>query len=330
MPKSLRYTLSVLSIPWLAGAGVAAAVDLYDATQNSLPDQQGWKRLYYNDDENNPGDKADASVGNGVLIFDTLTNHEMSLADGYFTKSPATVTLTQQEIDQIDSVLTPDKDFIIENLTSLIQPDHPNVPVLDRTLGFVIRFTLRIAGEAHAVRDDNNDGIDDRAGYSMIVVSDDPTFAIELGFWDDEVWAYDAPLSANGNFTHAEGAAFDTTAALRDYVLTIQGNGYTLTAANPGGNDLTLSGDLRDYTIWAGVDLLENVDIPPLPPLPGLPAIPNELILQPYKVPNLMFFGDDTSSAESSIELVSLSLEPLTPSGDTIFGDGFELTSNLR
>jgi hypothetical protein len=126
---------------------------------------------------------------------------------------------------------------------------------LDRLAGYTIRLDLRIADEAHAR--------DDRAGFSLIALGDD-RLGIELGFWDDQVWAQDV------GFTRAEAAAFDTTATTR-YDLAILGDSYTLFA---DGSAL-LSGVLRDYSAS------------------GLP----------YNVPNFLFLGDNTTSARGSAEI---------------------------
>jgi hypothetical protein len=58
------------------------------------------------------------------------------------------------------------------------------------------------------------------------------------------------------------------------------GNDYTLA----GNGSPVLSGSLRDYTLA------------PAPPLP----------LNPYDTPNLIFLGDDTSSAQTRIRLRSV------------------------
>ena len=60
------------------------------------------------------------------------------------------------------------------------------------------------------------------------------------------------------------------------------GNSYTL-AAN---GSTVLAGSLRDYTLA------------PPPPLP----------LNPYHTPNLIFLGDDTSSAQARIRLRSVAV----------------------
>jgi hypothetical protein len=114
----------------------------------------------------------------------------------------------------------------------------------------------------------------DRAGFSLLVTSSDKR-GIELGFWENEIWAQEGGSSQP--FTHAEGAAFTTTTDLVEYRLSVLGNSYTL-AAN---GSTVLAGLLRDYTAA------------PSPPLP----------VNPYKTANLIFLGDDTSAAQARIKL---------------------------
>lgn len=158
------------------------------------------------------------------------------------------------------------------------------MPVLKRTSGFTLNFTVRVATEAHAGSDKDGDGTADRAGFSVILLGDDAR-GVELGFWEGEVWAQedDDAEPPDGNlFTHAEGTAFDTTADLTNYALSILSDTYTLSSE---GSPI-LSGPVRDYSGF----------VPP-------PGIPN-----PYAVPNALFLGDDTPSALAKIELASVSL----------------------
>jgi hypothetical protein len=136
-------------------------------------------------------------------------------------------------------------------------------PALDRASGFSLRFQLQVNSEGHA----NND----RAGFSVILLSSD-LLGIELGFWEDEIWAQSGP-----DFLHAEGVAFDTTAAEVQYELRILGAGYSLLA---NGNPI-LSNSLRNYSAF------------------GLP----------YNLPSFLFLGDDTSSAGANITLGRVELD---------------------
>lgn len=145
-------------------------------------------------------------------------------------------------------------------------------PTLDRAAGFKLNFSLQIESENHNA---NND----RAGFSVILLAEDKQ-GIEIGFWEDEVWAQEGGTA--DLFTHAEGVVFTTTTGIIEYELEIVGNTYTLTAPAM----TTLTGSVRDYTAW----------VPPF----GFPDI--------YEIPNFVFLGDDTSSAESRIKLAYVSV----------------------
>jgi hypothetical protein len=137
---------------------------------------------------------------------------------------------------------------------------------LDRAVGYQVLFTVQVLTETHVSQD--------RAGYSALVMSKD-LHGIELGVWVNEVWAQEG--GSIDLFTHAEGAIFTTTTNLVEYRLSVLGNRYTL-AAN---GSTVLSGPLRDYT-----------QAPP-PPLP----------INPYTTANLIFLGNNTSSAQARIAL---------------------------
>jgi hypothetical protein len=141
------------------------------------------------------------------------------------------------------------------------------MPQLDRTAGYTVRFTAQVLEETH-----NNNN---RAGFSVIVLSSDLK-GIELGFWEDQVWAQaDMP-----RFTHAETETLDTTAGLIAYELRILGNSYTLT-----GGGASLSGPLRDYSEEG----------------------------PPYTTTNFLFLGDDTTSASARIKLTKVDVVTTEP-----------------
>src|SRR5262245_26857433 len=158
-------------------------------------------------------------------------------------------------------------------LTSLTNSDKAGyfaraalTPQLNRSSGYSVAFKVQLLDEAHA----NNN----RAGFSVIVLSQDLK-GIELGFWKDQIWAQSGP-----QFTHAEGAAYDTTAALTTYNLTIVGDSYTLSSGAS-----ILSGPLRDYSSFGW----------------------------PYTTPNFVFLGDDTTSAGGQIRLALVTIETSLP-----------------
>jgi PEP-CTERM motif len=143
-------------------------------------------------------------------------------------------------------------------------------PVLNRTNGYSLNFELQVNAEAHQ----NND----RAGFSVILISQD-LFGIELGFWTNEIWA-----QSGAAFTHAEGAAFNTTAQLVPYELRVAGGNYALFAS---GSQI-LAGVLRDYSAFGS----------------------------PYNLGSFVFLGDDTSSAGADVLVGTVSVsdvpEPAT------------------
>jgi hypothetical protein len=128
---------------------------------------------------------------------------------------------------------------------------------MDRATGYTLSFDLRINSETHTEND--------RSGFAVIALSSDLQ-GIELGFWNNEVWAQ------NLGFTHGEGtSAFNPSAGVISYDLTIQGSSYTLKA-----NDTqVLTGSLRNYS-GSGF---------------------------PYTTPNFVFFGDNTFSAAANSDL---------------------------
>ncbi len=250
LPRTHHLLIALAVVLTAATTGQAAVVELYDPAQNSLPGQQGWLPLVL--------PPAQQSFSGGLTNLDTTATYDAR--GGYFSEAPWDGSLK-----------------------------HPNMPVLDRMLGYTVRFDLQVVSEGHGVgndlRDDNGDGLADRAGLSVITVSQD-LLGLELGFFEDRVWAYAADgESANSLFTQAEGVAFDTTTRLTHYELAVQGNSYHLSA---DGSEI-LTGSLRNYSDNV-VD--NNVDS----------------LVDPYDNQSFLFFGDDTRSADSNMLLGAISV----------------------
>lgn len=237
---------------FLLGLATSAAADvtLYDSSLGTTPGNQGWIAVIGG---------AGESMSGGFLQLDTTANE--SDQAGYFSESPW--------------------DGLAE---------HPLMPMLDLNQGFTIRFDLQILAETHQNRDDNGDGKFDRAGFSLIAISENLD-GLELAFFEDRIWAYaDATEGTNSLFTQAEGVAFDTTAAITTYDLVFSSNGYEFFA---DGNSV-LSGDVRNYNPS------------------GVPAL-----LNPYDNPSFLFFGDNTTSAASNsrigrVQVLAAIPEPAT------------------
>ncbi len=224
-------------------------VELYDVTAGTLPGNQGWLPVV-------PAPSSEQHNGSWLNLDTTADRASQA---GYFSESPF-------------------------NGAS----QHPDMPVLDRLAGFHVDFQLQVLSEGHNTRDDNGDGLDDRAGFSLIAISED-LLGLEVGFFEDRVWVYAAAgEGTNSLFTQAEGIAWDTT-QMHDYRLTFLGSNYALSA---NGSSL-LTGSLRNYN----------------------PSGVNPLF-DPYDNPSFLFLGDDTTSADSNVLLGSISVSSIPePSG---------------
>src|SRR5215216_1765532 len=142
-------------------------------------------------------------------------------------------------------------------------------PILDRTAGFQVDFTVQVENESHT----NNN----RAGFSIIILSEDAR-GIELAFWENEIWAQNDDTTG-GLFKHGEGTIFTTTTGFINYQVIVVNDTYTLIA----NNKPILTGPLRDYSKFDGFP-------------------------DPYETPHFLFLGDDTTSAEARIQLSFVSV----------------------
>lgn len=139
-------------------------------------------------------------------------------------------------------------------------------PPWDRRAGFNLILRFRLPTERHARAE--------RAGFSVIVL-DAERRGLELGFWQDQVFAQaDQPL-----FTRAESAAFRFDLVPVELVLHLGATQYTLFA----NREPLLRGPVRDYTAFT-----------------GFPDV--------YETPNFVFLGDNTTSAAAELELIEVAL----------------------
>lgn len=150
---------------------------------------------------------------------------------------------------------------------------------LVRDTGYSVSFSVKVDSESHT----NSN----RAGFSLIVVSalstgDTHPYSIELGFWQNSIWAQKV------GFTRSENVTFNTQGNVNNYTLYVKGNQYQL-FANGSVNPI-LKGNLRQYTGYT--------------PPTGYP--------NPYTTPNLIFVGDNTTSATAQVTINSVSASPVT------------------
>ncbi|GAB4146537.1 MAG: hypothetical protein Fur0046_24520 [Cyanobacteria bacterium J069] len=155
---------------------------------------------------------------------------------------------------------------------------NTNFPELDAAKGFTVAFSINLVSEARSN--------DDRAGFSLLVTTKDNQKAIELGFQrlsanTGKIFAQDDGVNL---FKAAEFASFDTN-QVADYKLTVLNDSYTLFA---NGTQI-LTGALRNYTPFGGV-----------------------MGVDPYEEPNVIFLGDNTTSARASVNFYQLALQTQT------------------
>jgi hypothetical protein len=143
--------------------------------------------------------------------------------------------------------------------------------------GFRLTWQLQLTSETHTS--------DNRGGFSLLVQGQEQTKSLELGFWENRVWALDyVPGGADSGYVQGAGVAFDTAGALRNYALTVSNDQFSLTA---DGVPL-LDGALRDY--------------------PSNFASPATLV---YSLPSYVFFGDNSSRGLSSANVGAIQLLPV-------------------
>ena len=224
--------------------GILVTVVMYDGALGGLP---GTQNLVYGT-QPLPPSQATQTYTNGVTILDT--NAAIGDYAGYGAE-PGTVAV---------------------------------MPVIDRTEGFTVAFTIQLDSETHTNTD--------RAGFSVIAISNDLK-AIELAFWTNEIWAQHDNVTGS-LFTHAEGVAFDTTTGLIPYELYIVTDTYTLLASGTP----VLTGPLRDYTDFE-------------PPI-IFPA-------DPYEIPNGIFLGDNTTSGRGRVRIAYVSITTLASPPEVSF-----------
>jgi Ca2+-binding RTX toxin-like protein len=282
---------------------------LYDASTGLRPDQIGsagtttlepstksW--FSYQNSGDYPGGTGTATntVANGNLTFTT----DRPVAAGY-----SNYKVTLPEISQVLAGGA--------NITTSIL--NNNNPVLDRTKGYQFSFSGKVLSESRDSgtgvnnSDKNNDGKDDRAGFTVTLIGNDLQ-GIELQFWTNRIWARtdgltqvdtslqpeDSPLDNNRRlFTQSEYVAVNNNDREHQYDISIQGSSYTVYVDGVA----QLSGRLRNYT--AAINAPVTVQIP---------FVGSRTIGTPdfYEQPNLIFFGDKNPNAQASVSLSKVSL----------------------
>jgi hypothetical protein len=256
-------------------ATLLGSTSLYAGQLGTPPASQPWMALG-NVNQANPvtGPVASETLNGGSTTLNSLANQ--SIYAGFSTHTPVPVF----------SGFPP-------TLQYYFSPKNAAVPVLDRTLGYRVRFDVKINSENHtfADSDKNGDNLSDRAGFSLVAISSDGQKGVEIGFWDNEIWVQKDGISDSGPlFTHDTANAsgdrwFGDTTQLSSYELAVLGDNFTLFR---NGTAILNNRPLRNYTSFTGP-------------------------INPYKTPNFLFFGDDTTSASASFELKNVAVKSAEP-----------------
>ncbi len=194
----------LLAVSLLGGKSVQAQT-LYDGDVGGVPASQGWLLL-----GTFPGGAIETFNPAGFTTLNTSAAE--SIYAGYFSHNIA---------------LTGPPSFITPTT-----PVNPAFPILDRTQGFTIDFTMQLVAETHSSLA--------RAGFSILVVSNDLQ-GVEIGFHPTDLFAQ-SPTFTVAESNNAAGIAA-LTAALTSYSLTIQGDNFLLR----GNNTTLLQGGLKNY-----------------------------------------------------------------------------------
>jgi hypothetical protein len=178
---------------------------------------------------------------------------------------------------------------------NLVNPSSPIL--LDNNAGYTLSFKVKINSQANTSPD--------RAGFSVIVLGNDQK-GIEIGFRNSDIFSQSGASFTVGE-QNSDPSLVGILGSLTTYDLTVSKNSnpllanlYTLTN---GGNTL-LNGSLRDYTAATG-------------PLSAV-----------YRTSNLIFLGDDTTSAGASVDISKITLatnSTAVPEPSSLLGIGLAI-----
>jgi hypothetical protein len=162
-------------------------------------------------------------LSNGATLVPTGRTLQATNNTGYAGFANHTIDTTNLNISNFNSIT--------------LQPTNPTFPILDPNVGFTVAFNLAITQESSNPN---------RAGFSIVVVSNDLSKAIELGFKEQGANT-DIIFAQNANLNAATAGETSTVpleiSTSKTYQLTFKNNTYALT----GDGIQLLSGPLRDY-----------------------------------------------------------------------------------
>lgn len=284
-------TAMTLGLTLILGANRAtgASVTLYDGSLSGTPDSQGWLEFT----------TAPASVTIDPITIDLPQATQTQISGGTQLNTAVTNALITDPNDIAGGYSN--YESCIDIFPGSCTPNliNSSFPTLDRNGGYSISLDLKINSENH---ESNN-----QAGFRIVAISSDLR-GIELGFWENEIWAQHDDVTGS-LFTRAEGTAIATT-DLSSYELQIQGDSYQLFQ----NNSLILSGSLRDYSAFdhtAGISLgIVNLSLP----------------YDPYETPNLFAFGDSTTRGSVNADLRKVAVTTAEATNNLTTGAPFKFS----
>jgi hypothetical protein len=167
---------------------------------------------------------------------------------------------------------------------------------LDNNAGYTLSFKIKINSQT-------NTGINgpNRAGFSVLVLGSDKK-GVEIGFRDSDIFAQNNTFSAIDPLQQKSNIS-GILSTLTTYDLKVNSAGYTLTiGSNP---NQSFSGLLKDYT-----------------------AAATTALTQVYNTSDVIFFGDNTTSAGASVDIQNITLNTnaaAVPEPSSLLGMGLAI-----
>src|SRR5277367_172646 len=136
-----------------------------------------------------------SSAGFGAVLYDGSLGTTMA-AQGYLAYPPVGTPFTQNTNSvELNTTSNESIHFGFWNYSQLLGGlQNSNFPTLDHNAGYTIDLSMQTVSETH-------DATNDRAGFSLIAISSDE-MGIEIGFWDDEVFAQSSTFSPSQTATY--------------------------------------------------------------------------------------------------------------------------------
>jgi hypothetical protein len=169
-------------------------------------------------------------------------------------------------------------------------------PTLDNNAGYTLSFKIKINSQTNTGANGPN-----RAGFSVLVLGSDKQ-GVEIGFRSSDIFAQNNTFSAIDPLQQKSNIS-DILGTPTTYDLKVTSSGYTLTIG--GDPNQSFSGLLKDYTTAATTPLT-----------------------QVYNTANVIFFGDNTTSAGASVDIQNITLNTnaaAVPEPSSLLGVGLAI-----